>query len=157
MSGGQARWDVRIVLGAGAALTWAGEPFVVAEGASVRRRVSVAMDPGARLALREVVVLGRHGEGAGVLRQETDVTGPDGVPVLRESLTIGPDASIWLAGGARALSTVMLLGERLPETGEGTRLDLEAEGTVVRGLAGQAHHAVLARSWAQARRRCEGR
>lgn len=151
-SSGQARWDVRIALAPAATLIWAGEPFVIAQGACVVRRTTVSMAWGARLALREVVVLGRHGEGPGHLRQELDVTGPDAVPVLRESLTLGPDSSRLLIGGARVISTVLLLGDRLPDAGDGTRLDLDFAGTMVRGLAREAHLAEPATSWATARK-----
>lgn len=151
MSGGHARWEVRIRLGPGAGLIWAGEPFVVAEGASVIRRTHVSMSAGACLALREVVVLGRHGEGPGELEQELDVVEPGGLPVLRESLHLGPDSNRLLIGGARAISTVLLLGERLPDAGEGTRLELDTRGTLVRGLAMESHRAVPTASWAAAR------
>lgn len=151
MAGNNAHWEVRIELGPAAALAWAGEPFVVAEGASVIRRTRVSMDLGARLALREVVVLGRHGEGPGALEQELDVAGPDGAPMLRESLHVGPSSSRLLTGGARAIASVLLLGECLPDTGEGTRLELDAGGTMVRGLASECHRALPVASWGAAR------
>lgn len=151
MHGSQARWDVHVELGPDATLIWAGEPFVVAEGASVIRRTQVSMQRGARLALREVVVLGRHDEGAGSLEQDLDVVGPEGASVLRETLHLGPGASRLLTGGLRAITTVLLVGARLPDSGDGTHLDLEAEGTMVRGLAQACHRAMVAASWHSAR------
>lgn len=84
MRGGTARWDVSIELEADASLVWRGEPFVVAEGADVRRGLDVRLAPGARLALRETLVLGRSGEAVGRLRSRTVVRCE--VPVLVEEL-----------------------------------------------------------------------
>ena len=150
MDGGSASWDVDVRLDAAATLTWAGEPFVVAEGARVTRRTRVALAWDARLALREVLVLGRHREQPGELRQVLDVTGPAGLPVLVESLEVGP-ASGPLLLGARVMGTVVLLGDRLPATTVGTRLDLETDGTIVRVLADSAHVAIPHDAWALAR------
>jgi urease accessory protein len=151
MAGSRAHWEVDVQLEPAATLVWAGEPFVVAEGASVIRRTRVSMAEGARVALREVAVLGRHGEAPGDLHQDLDVVRPGGSPLLRESLQVGPASSRLQTGGARAIATVLLLGERLPETGEGARLELDAHGTMVRGLASQSHRAVPAASWKAAR------
>jgi len=150
MHGGAASWDVDVRVGAAATLQWAGEPFVVAEGASVARRTRVGLAWDARVALREVLVLGRHRERPGVLRQELDVVGPGDLPVLRESLEVGP-ASGPLLLGARVMGTVTLLGDRLPPTAVGTRLELEAAGTLVRHLADSAHLATPHEAWALAR------
>ncbi|MCQ3998711.1 urease accessory protein UreD [Aeromicrobium sp. 636] len=150
MDGGCARWDVDVVVEAAAGLVWAGEPFVVAEGARVARRTRVRLGWEARLALREVLVLGRHGERPGVVEQGLVLLGASDVPVLVESLQVGPDSSPLLLG-ARVMGTVTVVGERLPATTEGTRLDLEGRGTMVRQLADAAHLAVPHEAWAQAR------
>lgn len=151
MDGGRASWDVTIRLAAGARLLWAGEPFVVAQGASVDRCTSVQLGAGAVLALREMLVLGRTGEQAGDLRQRLDVTGPDGAPILVEDLDICSSSGRLLLGGARTVGTVMLVGARLAEpSSEGTRLDLESPGTLVRCLSDQAHLATTPGAWAEA-------
>ncbi|GAA3545385.1 hypothetical protein AFL01nite_15550 [Aeromicrobium flavum] len=149
--GGRASWDVTIHLAPASSLVWAGEPFVVSEGARVDRRTTVELAWDARLALREVLVLGRHGERPGELCQDFDATGPNGTPVLAESLAVGAAFGDLALGGARVMGTVTVLGARLPATDDGTRLDLEAEGTVVRRLADAAHVAVPDRSWRAAR------
>ncbi|MBL0886538.1 urease accessory protein UreD [Myceligenerans indicum] len=82
------RWDTDLRLGAGASLDWAGLPFVVAAGADVRRTTTARLGAGARLTLRETVVLGRAGERGGdlVLRTEAaDDAGPLLVEELRAS------------------------------------------------------------------------
>lgn len=156
MDGGSAAWDVDVEVGSAGSLVWAGEPFVVAEGAEVRRDTRVRLAWDSRVALRETMVLGRHGELPGRLHQSTCVVGPNDVPVLVESLDVGPDVEPLLLRGGRAIGTVTVIGDRLPadvEVGTATRLDLEAEGTVVRTVAAQAHLAVPADVWRLASRR----
>lgn len=80
------RWDAAIDLGPGAALVWAGLPFVVADGADVRRTTVARLGAGARLALRETVVLGRTGERGGRIVLRTDIADDVG-PILVEELT----------------------------------------------------------------------
>ena len=155
MGGDCASWDVSIDLAPSATLVWAGEPFVVSQGARVDRHTSITVGEGARLALRETVVLGRHNERPGSLRQDLAVTSSDGTPMLAESLAVGPDSGRLLIGGSRVISTVLLLGERLPPTHNGTRLELEAEGTCVRTLSTDAHRGDLTSAWSDARRQVE--
>lgn len=151
MDGGRASWEVSIHLGTGARLTWAGEPFIVSHGAMVDRRSSVHLGDGAVLALRETLVLGRAGERAGTVRQVLSVDGASGDALLVEELIVSESSGRLLLGGARAMGTVLLLGARLAETaGEGTRLDLESGGTLVRALASEAHLALPASAWADA-------
>jgi len=155
MDGGRASWDVTIELAPAATLVWAGEPFVVAEGATVDRSTTIRCGTGAAMAWRETLVLGRHGERPGTLRQGLTVLGHHDVPLLREDLEIGPTSHHLLLGGARAIGSVLVLGRRLPddlEHGAGTRLDLQADGTLVRHLALEAHRATSAATWATARR-----
>lgn len=155
MDGDRARWDVTIRLAAAARLTWAGEPFVVAEGAHVERRTTVELGWSAALALRETLVLGRHGESPGRLRQELVASVPGPAPLLSESLDLGDDSADHggadLVLGGRAVTTVITLGRRLPPHGEGVHFALEAEGSLVRAAGTDAHHCALGRTWAAAR------
>ncbi|MET1037945.1 MAG: urease accessory protein UreD [Aeromicrobium sp.] len=155
MDGGSASWDVTIELAAGATLMWAAEPFVVAEGATVERSTTIRLGDAAVMAWRETLVLGRHGERSGHLRQVLEVTDDDDVPMLVEELEVGPGSSRLLLGGARTIGSVLVLGHRLPagDADEaGTRLELEADGTMLRHLADEAHRASPAWAWAAARR-----
>jgi urease accessory protein len=149
MRGGHASWNVTISLAAGATLVWAGEPFVVAEGARVRRHTTIELGMGARLAMRETIVLGRHAEVGGQLDLTTTATGSDGLPILADGLSIGPESSSLLIGGARVIETVTVLGARIDSVA-GTRLDLQAEGTLVRGLSSAVHTALPDSVWADA-------
>lgn len=150
MRGASARWDVRIELGTGARLTWAGLPFVVSEGADVTRSLRVRCGDGARLLLREVLVLGRFGEGPGLLRQTSTVLDGEGRPVLVEDLPLGPDSTALLLGGHRVLSSVLALGADLPHDDHPDRFDLATPGAVLwRRLGHHAHETELASVWRQ--------
>ena len=115
MRGQSARWDVLIEVEDGGSLVWHGEPFVVAEGAEVARRLTVELSDAASLSLRETLVLGRHGEGPGHLLNRTDVL-RDGRPVLVEEL----DAAVGL-GGHRVLDQLLCVSH--PPTDDVMLLD----------------------------------
>lgn len=133
MRGGSARWDVHVTLGAGASLVWHGEPFVVSAGARVTRRTTIEVADHARLALRETLVLGRHQEQGGTVRQLTTVAGPGGVPLLVEDLALSPGTD--LLGGRRALGQVLALGVPPPADA----FVLETGGSLTRRLGDHAH------------------
>lgn len=150
MRGSTARWDVRIDLAAGATLRWAGLPFVVAAGAEVGRSVRVRCGAGARLALRETLVLGRYGELPGAVRQTTTVDDPAG-PVLVEELPLDADSAAWLLGGSRVVTSVLSVGGDVPETADDLhRYDLDRPGAVLwRRLGRQVHDVELSAVWEQ--------
>lgn len=156
MRGAEATWDVHLDLAQDATLVWAGEPFVVAAGARVRRSTSVRLDAGSRLAIRETLVLGRHRERGGLLEQSWSAYGPGDVPVLVEQLVLDESSHRpGILGGHRALGSVVALG--LPVADEvcvDGRLELERGGTVWRGLAHEAHRAVPADAWRAALDAC---
>lgn len=153
MRGAQATWDVDVRLGRDAALIWAGEPFVVAAGARVRRTTTVQVADGAVLALRETLVLGRSGEPAGQVRQRTLVVDDQGEPLLVEDLALDADRAPLLLGGRRVVDTVLVLGARVPDdvdTVDCHRFDLERSGTVLRRLAHEAHRGLVDAHWTAA-------
>lgn len=155
MRGAGASWDVRVEVGAGATLTWAGEPFVVAEGADVRRRTRIRCAPTGTLLLRETLVLGRHQEASGRIRQQLTVVS-DGVPVLVEDL--GLDAKLIgpLLGGRRVIGTVLALGVDLADLADQQgpdRFDLDVPCAVLwRSLAAEAHALSTPSAWTSALR-----
>jgi urease accessory protein len=154
MHGASASWDVTIDLAPAASLVWAGEPFVVSAGADVTRNTTVRMGWDAVLAMRETLVLGRHGEAPGLINQSVTATGQNGTPLLSESLDVGPESSPLLLGGARVMGSVLTLGYRTPRSLDAssvTHLDLVGLGTVSRALADQVHHLPLDTVWSEAR------
>lgn len=148
MRGASARWDVRVDLAAGASLRWAGLPFVVAAGADLTRSVRIRCGAGARLALRETLVLGRYGEAPGSVHQSTTVHDPAG-PVLVEDLPLDAASAAWLLGGSRVLSSVLSVGAEVAETADDLhRYDLDRSGAVLwRRLGLQAHDVELPHAW----------
>ena len=150
MRGGHASWDVGLDVAEGATLVWAGEPFVVAGGATVSRSTDVRLGSGARIAVRETLVLGRHQERPGVLTQSWTARNADDEELLVEELHLDETAHRpGVLGGRRVLGSVIALGLDLPEevAAEG-RMDLEEGGSVWRRLATEAHRGVPEEAWA---------
>lgn len=152
MRGQDASWHVDVRVAAGAALTWAGEPFVVAAGADVDRRTRVRFTEGARLAVRETLVLGRAHEPPGRVSLRTDVRS-DVRRVLAEDLALDASTAPSLLGRARVMESVLLvLPEPLTGGPDEDRFDLAAPGAILwRRLAGAAHEASTATAWQHAR------
>lgn len=132
-------WHVRVELAAGAGLTYAGEPFVVGDGADVTRTLDVDLGPGAAAAVRDTVVLGRTGQRGGRLRSLTTVR-REGRPVLLEDQRLDPDGlrgAPGMLGAHRVLDTVLWLGraQREPARSEATTYALvDGAGTLTRWL-----------------------
>ncbi|MCX5197469.1 urease accessory protein UreD [Streptomyces sp. NBC_00249] len=111
--GEAARYDVRLTLAEGSAVRWLPEPLVSVHGSDLRVRTRAELAPTARLLLREEQVLGRTGEGPGLLRSRLTVT-RGGRPLLDQELCCGPGAPGGWDGpaglaGHRALGQVLLV------------------------------------------------
>ncbi|MFV0460859.1 MAG: urease accessory protein UreD [Actinomycetales bacterium] len=146
--GARARWSVAVEAGPDAVLTWAGEPFVIAAGADVHRCGVVELAAGARVLLREQLVLGRHAEPPGrlVARTEATVAGePLLVEEIAEPLPGGAGRPDGLSGTPRVLDSVLALGWRPPA--DPHAFVLAGPGAVRRILAQQAHAADLTAAW----------
>ncbi|MCQ1957107.1 urease accessory protein UreD [Arthrobacter sp. zg-Y826] len=161
--GKRSRWTLEAVLDEGAVLIWEGAPFVAAAGSNVLRETRVKLGIGARVLIRETLVLGRSGEEAGPLRSITRLTGPD-ADYLYEDLDLrGPRRrAVGVLGSAKVLSSATAAGWRPPSLhptggarpgdGGARRLEFAAEGAAIRALAGTAHEAAretdpVYRSW----------
>lgn len=95
-------------------------PLIVAQRADVVRRITIELAPGAVAHVRDIVVLGRAGEGPGRLDSTLRAT-LDGRPLLHDALRIEPaarDEHVALAPGHRVIGTACVLGARdgEPET-----------------------------------------
>jgi urease accessory protein len=110
--GEQSRTRVRVHVGAGATLVWLPEPVIAAHGCQHLGDVRVDLDPGARLLLREELLLGRHREQPGTVHQRLQVR-LDGQPLLHQHLALGPGAAGWdgpaVTGGHRAIGSVLVV------------------------------------------------
>lgn len=161
------RWDVEVRLGAGARLDWEGLPFVVATGADVTRSTDAVLGAGARLRLRETVVLGREGERGGRVVLRSDARDDDGPLLVEEVVATGDRPVPGVLGGLRVVDTVTDLrgaadgdpeaipdpvpDAPTPDTGEpgpgdAVTLRLERGGTLTRWLGPAAHLSPLHRS-----------
>lgn len=89
--GRPARYDVRLSVGEDAELHWVPEPVIAASGSDLRMTTRVRLAAGARLVLREELVLGRHGEPPGHLTTRLTVD-HDGRTLLDQCLAFGPGA-----------------------------------------------------------------
>jgi len=124
-SPGPARWAVTASVGQGAVLDWQPEPTVVCDGAQLHSRITVALQPGARAVLREVVVLGRAGQRGGQFIGELAVD-LNGAPLLAHTVLLdGADpvlAGPAGTGGARVVGMLAVVGEGIgvpaPDAGE---------------------------------------
>ena len=133
--GRPASWTTILRVGAGGRLSYAGEPFVVADGADITRRMIIDLDDAASARIRETVILGRHGEVGGRLRNLTTIR-RCGREVLVEDQHLGPERrSPGLLGDLRVLDTVIALeqpslAQPPPEqpAGDGVRYALTEPG-----------------------------
>lgn len=114
-SGSPSRFHVSVRVGAGGTLRWLPEPMVAAAGCTHRADARIQLDEGTRLAWREEIVLGRHGEEAGSCRAHVSVD-LRGAPLLRQEIRVGPGAPGWrgaaVTAGARALGSLLLVDPR---------------------------------------------
>ena len=95
------RLELDVAVEDGGRLVLEDAPLIVAAGADVVRTTTIALGAGAVAAVKDVVVLGRAGEGPGRLDATLRVTGPDG-PILHDALRIDPDT--WAADAHVALA-----------------------------------------------------
>jgi urease accessory protein len=109
---GRSRLELHATVEAGGRLLLDEPPLIVAEGAHVTRRVRLELAGDAIAAVRDVVVLGRSGEGPGRLDSELRAT-LAGRPLLHDAIRIqGGDEFVALAPGHRVAGTIALLGIR---------------------------------------------
>jgi urease accessory protein len=151
MRGGSARWGIRVDVAEGGELVWCATPFVVATGAVVHREIDIALGDRGTVLMREVLVLGRVGEAGGVVRQRLRASTVAG-PLLAEDLEIdGVRPRVGVLGSHRVVDSIAVLGQRaprIPTPPTAHRLELDAEGTVVRHLGAHTHASPLDDLWA---------
>jgi urease accessory protein len=144
--GEQSRMRTTIHVAADATLIWLPEPLIAARGCHHLNEVSIELDPGARLLLREELLLGRHGESPGTLRQRLCVR-RGSQPLHQQHLDLGPGASGWntpaVAGNHRALGSALIVdpawGDDIPQakllSGDAALLPLAGPAALVSALA----------------------
>jgi urease accessory protein len=93
-------------------LVWLPGPVIAARGCHHETVTRVTLEPGARLLLREELLLGRHAERPGSIRQRLRVCLGDR-PLYDQTLALGPGATGWdgpaVSGGRRALGSILVV------------------------------------------------
>ncbi|MFF1759533.1 urease accessory protein UreD [Streptomyces sp. NPDC058266] len=93
-------------------MTWLPEPVLAAGGCDYHVTTYIDLMPGARLLLREELLLGRHGETPGACRQRLRVR-RSGRAEYDQELILGTDAPGWqgpaVTGGRRALGSLLVV------------------------------------------------
>lgn len=110
--GGSSRMSTSVRLGAGARLDADPGPLIVSAGARVDVELSIEVEETSTLVWRELVVLGRTGEPAGLATVRWNVT-RGGVPVLRQHVDLAdPELAAWsgTAAGCRVLVSELHVG-----------------------------------------------
>jgi urease accessory protein len=106
---------VSIAVGEGGRLEYLPEPVVVTDRARHATLVSVTLAPGASLALRDEILLGRHDEAGGTARTDLQVSYA-GRPLLRHALAVSGTDPVSLGpailAGHRAVGTLLLVNAR---------------------------------------------
>jgi urease accessory protein len=104
--------EVQVRIASGGRLHLDLGPTIVAQGADHRAILDVDLGVGSRVALRELVVLGREGERGGRSDQRLDVT-REGLAVVREhAIRPDPRAPAFTDDGARAVGSVLVVDGR---------------------------------------------
>ncbi|OBI51730.1 hypothetical protein A5707_13560 [Mycobacterium kyorinense] len=102
--------DIRVA--DGATLIWLPEPIIAADGCYHRHDVRVELDADARLLMREELLLGRHGERTGNVRQSIRVR-RNGAPLYHQQLGVGPRSDGWdtpaVVGAYRTLGSMLVV------------------------------------------------
>lgn len=141
--GGSAHWTADVHVGTGGSLIWRAAPFVVSDGADVRRRTEIALADEALALVSETLVLGRSHEDGGQLRSSMRATRARRELLVEELDLRSPErrAAPGMLGDSRVLATVALLGTSPPEPATPAETLLAGPGSLARALARHAHEA----------------
>jgi urease accessory protein len=112
LDGLESQLRVSVTVGAGGRLEYLPEPVVVTAGARHATLMSVTLEAGASLVLRDELLLGRHGEAGGTARSVLRAD-YDGRPLLRQALEVTgtdrPSLGPAILAGHRAVGTLLLV------------------------------------------------
>ena len=102
--------ELDVTVGPGASLHLEDAPLIVAQGADVKRTVTIRLGDGATATIIDTVILGRAGERPGKLESLLRCDG-----ILHDALRVDPvtwaeDAYVALAPGHRAIGTYAVVG-----------------------------------------------
>lgn len=141
---------VVVRVAAGATFVWLPQPLIAAHGCRHEATTAITLDAGARLLVREEILLGRYGEEPGSLRQRLRVCLSDRA-LYDQEIALGPGADGWEAsavtGGRRAVGCVLVIDPdwvdhrpTIPasQPGEAVLMLLNGPGVLISALAPDA-------------------
>ncbi|MFD5470367.1 urease accessory protein UreD [Streptomyces sp. NPDC127105] len=109
--------ETRLRVAPAGTLVWLPEPVIAAGRCDHYATTRIELEPGARLLVREELLLGRHGETPGTVRQRLRVT-LAGRPLHDQEFAVGPDVPGWrgpaVTGGRRTLGTLLVVAPGSP-------------------------------------------
>lgn len=139
--------DITIKVAARGILIWLPGPVIAARGCDHHAITRASLEPGARLFVREELVLGRAGEQPGSVRQRLRVSLGNRA-LLDQELHIGPDAPGWdgpaVTGGRQVLGSLLVVDPALAGGAAGTvtsnvaLMPLDGPAVLVTALASDA-------------------
>lgn len=139
--GERSRMEVTARVAVGGVLMWLPEPVIAARDCHHETITQVMLEPGARLLLREELLLGRNGELPGRVRQRLRVC-IGACPLFDQELSLGLGAVGWngpaVVGGRRALGTALLVSPGWNHGCVATPAHLIATDTMLLPLSGPA-------------------
>jgi urease accessory protein len=104
--------EVTVRVAADGLFIWLPNPLIAAHGCHHHAVTRVTLEPGARLLLREELLLGRHTEQSGTVRQRLRVCLGD-CPLHDQEVFVGPGSAGWdgpaVTGGRRALGSLLIV------------------------------------------------
>lgn len=165
--GAPAQIKLNVAMDQAATLVWEAEPLVVSDGADVARITRIEVAEGARLLLRDRVVLGRHGENGGSLSCRTRIS-LGNRPALAEDLALaapplpghGGRTTPGVLGDNTVMDTVIAVGwqpTRDDNPGEPSVFELAVPGAVARILRTETHQSSCTPLWASWQSQLRGR
>jgi urease accessory protein len=153
--GAVSRTIVRVTVEAGGTLLWWPQPVIAARGCNHVTEARIALMGDARLIMREEILLGRHDEAPGLLRQRLSVR-RDALPVHVQDLELGSTTgrSPAVLGEHRALGAILVVApDPLPDA----TILLDRQSLVMPLAAGAALVSALGEDNLEVRRRlCDG-
>lgn len=107
VSADPSKMTIRITVEQDATFIWWAEPIIAAHRCNHRHDVRIALEPCARMVMREEMVLGRHGESSGDFTSRLRIT-RGGYALYDQELTFGPSTDGW--DGAAVLDDAGAVG-----------------------------------------------
>ncbi len=139
--GQPSRSEVTVRVAEGGVFVWLPGPLIAAQACHHHAITQVKLEPGARLLLREELLLGRHGEQPGAVRQRLRVC-LGSCPLHDQELAVGPGAAGWnssaVTGGHRALGSLLVVDPDWPDHPAGLPAPAMGVDTALLSLSGPA-------------------